>query len=198
MILIVKIAVLNFYVEANIETFCHCEKNPRLLVTRVFCQATSSGQQDYMAFQSSCVVGGTVNVMQPAINCGGPSSMLMNPSCNRNINLGFPPAGQVNSSMSISLSTITGESSAADYQDCGLSPVFLPGEAPWESGLEASSPQARDKAKMRYHEKKKTRTYVAVFTFLILYNESLLYLYFGPSSLENYTSNLCHQLKFTD
>lgn len=84
--------------------------------------------------------------------------MLMNPNCNRNINIGFPNPQQVHSSMSLSLSNITGESSAADYQDCGLSPVFLPGEAPWEPNLEISCPQARDKAKMRYNEKKKTRT----------------------------------------
>ena len=85
----------------------------------------------------------------------------MNPSCNGNINLGFPQ-GQVHSSMSLSLSNITGESSATtDYQDCGLSPVFLTSESPWESNFEAT-PRARDKAKMRYNEKKKTRTYVHV------------------------------------
>ena len=90
---------------------------------------------------------------------GCANSMLMNPSCSRNIGLGFP-TGQVHSTISLSLSNITGESSAADYQDCGLSPVFLTSESPWESNLEASCPQARDKAKMRYNEKKKTRMYV--------------------------------------
>ena len=70
------------------------------------------------------------------------------------MNLGFPT---VHNNMSLSLSNITGESSAADYQDCGLSPMFFTGESPWESNFE-SSPQARDKAKMRYNEKKKTRT----------------------------------------
>ncbi|XP_031254491.1 zinc finger protein CONSTANS-LIKE 12-like [Pistacia vera] len=118
-------------------------------------EASSSGQQDCMAFQSSCI-GGTASVMQAmpsSANC-----IFPNPSCSRHINLGFP-AGQVHPSMSLSLSNITGESSAADYQDCGLSPVFLPGESLWESNLEASCPQARDKAKMRYNEKKKTRMF---------------------------------------
>jgi hypothetical protein len=88
-------------------------------------------------------------------------SIFTNPSCCKNLNLGFPAvSGQVHSSMSLPLSNIIGESSAADYQDCGLSPLFLTGESPWESHLDASSPQARDKAKMRYNEKKKTRTYV--------------------------------------
>lgn len=117
-------------------------------------EASSSGQQDCAAFQSSRV-GRSANVMQ-AMNSSG--CMVMNPCSNRSINLGFP-AGQVHSGISISVSNITGESSAADYQDCGLSPVFLNSESPWESNLEVSCPQARDKAKMRYNEKKKTRTF---------------------------------------
>ncbi|KAK8616383.1 hypothetical protein V6N13_017934 [Hibiscus sabdariffa] len=80
----------------------------------------------------------------------------MNPGCN--INLGYP-GGQIPSTMARSLSNIAGENSPADYQDCGLSPVFLTRELPWESNLEVSCPQARDKAKMRYNEKKKTRTF---------------------------------------
>ncbi|KAL8088091.1 hypothetical protein AgCh_038018 [Apium graveolens] len=59
----------------------------------------------------------------------------------------------------LSLTTITGESSVADYQDCGLSPVFVAGESPLESSLDTSFPQARAKAKMRYNEKKKTRMF---------------------------------------
>lgn len=99
---------------------------------------------------------------------GSPNSLLMNPPCNRNIGLGFP-TGQVHSSMSLSLSNITGESSATDYQDCGLSPVFFSGESPWESNLEQSHPHSRDKAKMRYHEKKKTRMYVEFYFFLSIF-----------------------------
>ncbi|CAL5403505.1 unnamed protein product [Camellia sinensis] len=117
--------------------------------------ASSTGKQECMAFQSSRVVG-SANLMQTM--SGGLNGMLINPSCNSNINLSFP-TGQVHSSISLSLSNITGESSVADYQDCGLSPVFLTGESPWESNLEVSCPQARDKAKMRYNEKKKTRMF---------------------------------------
>ncbi|XP_038900762.1 zinc finger protein CONSTANS-LIKE 12 isoform X2 [Benincasa hispida] len=116
---------------------------------------TSSGQQDFMGFQSS-EDGLSMNMIQN----GNSNCMLMNPSCNGNINVGFP-TGQVHSSMSLSLSNVTGEGSAADYQDCGLSPAFLT-EASWDPSMETIGPQAkdrnRDKAKMRYNEKKKTRT----------------------------------------
>ncbi|KAI3465643.1 hypothetical protein Pfo_022306 [Paulownia fortunei] len=114
-------------------------------------EASSSVQQDCMAFQPSQVAGSTnlMQAMSASANC-----MLMNP----NIGLGFA-SGQVPSSLSLALSNITGESSAAEYQDCGLSPLFLTGDSPWDSNFESSCPQARDKAKMRYNEKKKTRTF---------------------------------------
>ena len=117
---------------------------------------SSSGQLECVAFRSSCV-SGSASAMQ-TINDNANCSIFTNPSCSRNLNLGF--SGQVHSSMSLPLSNIIGESSSTDYQDCGLSPLFLSGESPWESHVDASSPQARDKAKMRYNEKKKTRTYV--------------------------------------
>ncbi|KAI4334082.1 hypothetical protein L6164_018817 [Bauhinia variegata] len=90
-------------------------------------EASSSVQQECVPFQSSRA-GGSAGVMQ-AIN-GSANGVLMNPSCNGNINLGFPQ-GQVPSS---------------DH-------------TPWESNLEPACPQARDKAKMRYNEKKKTRMF---------------------------------------
>lgn len=109
-----------------------------------------------MGFQSS-QEGVSINMIQN----GNSNCMLMNPSCNGNINIGFPPTTQVHSSISLSLSNMTGESSVADYQDCGLSPAFLT-EASWDPSMEGIGPQAkdrnRDKAKMRYNEKKKTRT----------------------------------------
>lgn len=120
--------------------------------------SSSTGQQDCITLQSSHVAGSNImRTLSTGSNC-----LFMNPSCNTNMNLGFPTgAGQVHSSnISLSISNITGESSAADYQDCGLSPAFLTGESPWESNLETTCPQARDKAKMRYNEKKKTRTYM--------------------------------------
>ncbi|XP_022845380.1 zinc finger protein CONSTANS-LIKE 12-like [Olea europaea var. sylvestris] len=120
-------------------------------------EASSSGQKDCRVFHqpSSHVAAGSRNLMQT--NC-----MVMNPAaaCNRSsIGLGFPNC-QLPSTISLSLSNITGESSAADYQDCGLSPMFLTGDnSRWDSNLEASCPRARDKAKMRYNEKKKTRMF---------------------------------------
>lgn len=112
-----------------------------------------------MSFQSSGA--GEASVMQ-AINSNA-NCALMNPSCNRSINLGFPQ-GQVPSSISVPLSNIADESGAVDYQDCRLPPVFLTGESPWESNLEGITPQARGKALLRYKEKKKTRTYVPSLT----------------------------------
>ncbi|KAF5177729.1 Zinc finger protein constans-like [Thalictrum thalictroides] len=116
-------------------------------------QGLSLEQNDLLPLQSSCDAG-LSNVVQ-GVN-SALSQVLPNPSCN--MNLGFP-IGQVNSSMSVSLSNLSCESSAADYQDCGVSPVFLQGESPWDANMETSSPQARDKAKMRYKEKKKNRTF---------------------------------------
>ncbi|XP_011079175.1 zinc finger protein CONSTANS-LIKE 12 [Sesamum indicum] len=116
-------------------------------------EASSSVQQDCIGFQPAQVAGST-NLMQATMNAGGANCMLMNP----NIGLGFA-SGQVPSSISLTLSNITRESSAAEYQDCGLSPLFFTGDSPWDSNFEPSCPQARDKAKMRYNEKKKTRTF---------------------------------------
>lgn len=118
------------------------------LIVLFFLQTASSTQQDCITFQSQ-QVNGPASMMQAMSS--NASCMLMDPSCN---NIGFPfPTGP------LSLTTITEESKVTDYQDCGLSPAFLAGESPWESTLETSSPQARDKAKMRYNEKKKTRMY---------------------------------------
>uniref|UniRef100_A0A7N0TAQ8 Zinc finger protein CONSTANS-LIKE 12 n=1 Tax=Kalanchoe fedtschenkoi TaxID=63787 RepID=A0A7N0TAQ8_KALFE len=118
-------------------------------------EATSSVQLDCMGFQSSDAAASTCR-LHP-IN-GNASCMLVNPSCGQAANLAMPN-GQVPSRISLSLSNITGESSVTDYQDCGASPLFLADEPLRDSGLEPSCPQARDRAKMRYHEKKKTRMF---------------------------------------
>ncbi|CAI0552134.1 unnamed protein product [Linum tenue] len=61
----------------------------------------------------------------------------------------------------LSFSGITGDSSAAaDYQDCGASPMLLMGEPPWgPPGAEGSPSANRTNAVMRYKEKKKTRQF---------------------------------------
>ncbi|KFK23130.1 hypothetical protein AALP_AAs61551U000400 [Arabis alpina] len=81
-------------------------------------------------------------------------------------NIGLPslllPAlsGNVVPSLSVSMSNITGESGANDYQDCGISPGFLIGDSPWESSLEVSfNPKLRDEAKKRYTQKKSKRMF---------------------------------------
>ncbi|XP_059318133.1 zinc finger protein CONSTANS-LIKE 12-like isoform X1 [Lycium ferocissimum] len=115
-------------------------------------EATSSMQQEYLGFQSSqmAAAASSTNLLQTisaTANC-----MLMNPTCNGSIGLPFLPA-PIHPSMSLSLSNITGESSATtDYQDCGLSPGL------WDINIE-NCPQKRHEAKMRYNEKKKTRTF---------------------------------------
>ncbi|KAL7142266.1 hypothetical protein ABFS83_08G112500 [Erythranthe nasuta] len=102
-------------------------------------EASSSVQQECIAFQ-------------PQNNC-----MIMN----SNVGVGYANNGQVPTSMSLALSNITRESttSTSEYQDYGLSPLFLTGDSSWDSNFEPSCPHARDKAKMRYNEKKKTRTF---------------------------------------
>ncbi|KAL3624682.1 hypothetical protein CASFOL_031350 [Castilleja foliolosa] len=115
-------------------------------------EASSSVQQECMTFQPPPPVSRPANLMQSMSSSG--SCMLMNP----NIGLGFGN-GQLPSPLSLVLSNITGENNTAEYPDCGLPPLFLTCDSPWESGLESCCPQARDKAKMRYNEKKKTRMF---------------------------------------
>ncbi|KAD0507640.1 hypothetical protein E3N88_44145 [Mikania micrantha] len=61
----------------------------------------------------------------------------------------------------ISFSSLTGESNAGDYQDCGASAVFLRGEPPWCTPTHDSitSSGIRNDAVLRYKEKKKTRKF---------------------------------------
>ncbi|XP_073222321.1 putative zinc finger protein CONSTANS-LIKE 11 [Cicer arietinum] len=100
-------------------------------------EASSSVQQDYVDYQSS----GASNA-----NCA-----LMTPSCNQGMSLGFPQS-QIHSDISIQLPTmISGENMPKEFHDGGL--------PPWESNLEGKCPLAREKAIMRYMEKKKTRTF---------------------------------------
>ncbi|XP_043703827.1 putative zinc finger protein CONSTANS-LIKE 11 [Telopea speciosissima] len=114
-------------------------------------EASSSEQHDRVAIQSSCAAG-LASVVQ-AVNSGTDRVFLI-PGGSRSINICFP-TGQVHSSMP----NLTSESSVADYEHCGVSPVFLTSGSPWDLNFEGTCPQARDKAKLRYNEKKKTRTF---------------------------------------
>ncbi|PKA51202.1 Zinc finger protein CONSTANS-LIKE 10 [Apostasia shenzhenica] len=71
------------------------------------------------------------------------------------------PARQARSCLSLSFSGLTGESSAGDYQDCGMSSMLLVGEPPWCMPCPESLSHAanRDNAVMRYKEKRKTRKF---------------------------------------
>ncbi|XP_033142818.1 zinc finger protein CONSTANS-LIKE 12 isoform X2 [Brassica rapa] len=51
------------------------------------------------------------------------------------------------------------ESTAVEYQDCGMSTGLIMSDSPWESNLEVGSPQTRNEAKLRYKEKKLKRTF---------------------------------------
>lgn len=86
-------------------------------------------------------------------------SVMSNPGSKADPGLCFP-ARQARSNLSLSFSGLTGESSAGDYRDCGMSSVLFMGEPPWcPTAPESSSyPLAsRDSAVMRYKEKKKAR-----------------------------------------
>lgn len=65
------------------------------------------------------------------------------------------------SSLSLSMSGISGDSSGADYYEYGASPVFLTGDPPWvpTSPDSAALTQARNHAMLRYKEKKINRKY---------------------------------------
>ncbi|XP_058092249.1 putative zinc finger protein CONSTANS-LIKE 11 [Magnolia sinica] len=116
-------------------------------------EASSWGQHDCMAHQSSHVVGPAGMVQAASSNT---DRVLLNPYCNRNISPGFPAK---HSRMSLLASNLTSENGAVDYQDGGESLIFLTGKSPWASNLETTCPQARHKAKIRYNEKKKTRMF---------------------------------------
>lgn len=101
---------------------------------------------------------GHTKSMQPACsNAASADSLMSNPGTKADPGASFP-ARQAHSSLSLSFSGLTGESSAGDYPE--MSSMFLMGEPPWyPTGPECSSfPAAnRDSAVMRYKEKKKTR-----------------------------------------
>lgn len=80
------------------------------------------------------------------------------PSAVGNIAMNFS-ARPRHPNLSLSLSAHSGESNAADYQECGLSPRFPKGEPPpwYPTSPETAFSQARDNAMMRYKEKKKAR-----------------------------------------
>lgn len=118
--------------------------------------ANSNCRGEFVAEASSA---GNVKSMQPACsNAASADSLQSNPGSKADPSVSFP-VRQAHSSLSLSFSGLTGESSG-DYAE--MSSMLLMGEPPWyPNGPECSSfPAAdRDSAVMRYKEKKKNRKF---------------------------------------
>lgn len=116
---------------------------------------TSAGNSNHQASAEGLSVG-LVNAVRPACsNAASADSMI---STKTEPILCFT-GKQAQSNLSFS--GVTGESSGADYQDCGASSMLLTGEPPWcppcpENFLKTSN---RSDAVMRYKEKKKMRKF---------------------------------------
>ncbi|CAL9110814.1 unnamed protein product [Musa textilis] len=127
--------------------------------TRATSAGNSNCQGELVGEASSA---GQVKPMQATCsNAVSADSVMSKPVKNADSSQFFP-ARQACFSLSLSFSGLTGESSAGDYQDCGVSSVLLMGEPPvFGAGLENSSlPRAsRDSAVMRYKIKKKARKF---------------------------------------
>lgn len=113
--------------------------------------AESNCQGAFVAKESST---GRGNGAHPA--CSNAASADSLRSCKTEPN---PCYGKPHSN--ISFSSLTGESSAGDYQDCGASSMLLMGEPPWcTQAHETTTPSGiRNDAVLRYKEKKKTRKF---------------------------------------
>ncbi|MBA0795535.1 hypothetical protein Gohar_006393 [Gossypium harknessii] len=116
--------------------------------------AADSDCRGAVAAEGSSV--GLVNAIQPACSNGASADSVMS---NKTDSVLCFTGRQAHSSLSFS--GLTGESSGADYQDCGASSMLLMGEPPWcppctESSFQSST---RSNAVMRYKEKKKTRKF---------------------------------------
>ncbi|KAL7592396.1 hypothetical protein Lser_V15G34934 [Lactuca serriola] len=124
----------------------------------LFGGAESNCHGSYAAKESSTGHG---NQVQPACSNAASADSLM--SCKTEPN---PCYGRQHSN--ISFSSLTGESSAGEYQDCGASSsMLLMGEPPWfiQGGGGGGSDQtttaigSRSDAVLRYREKKKMRKF---------------------------------------
>eukprot|EP00252_Welwitschia_mirabilis_P023172 TRINITY_DN6497_c0_g2_i1.p1 TRINITY_DN6497_c0_g2~~TRINITY_DN6497_c0_g2_i1.p1 ORF type:complete len:164 (-),score=30.18 TRINITY_DN6497_c0_g2_i1:795-1286(-) len=84
---------------------------------------------------------------------------MQGPSGNGGV-CGNAQARKPHPSLSVCVSGLSGESSVADYQDCGVSVMCRKGEPPWSAtSPESTFSHARDNAMMRYKEKKKARKF---------------------------------------
>lgn len=88
--------------------------------------------------------------------CSNAASFESLRSCKTEPNVCYKPHS------TISFSSLTGESNAGDYQDCGASSMLLMHEPPWcTMAHDSTTPSGiRNDAVLRYKEKKKTRKWV--------------------------------------
>lgn len=99
---------------------------------------------------------GQANPAQPACSNAASADSLV--SCKTEPNICY-----ARQHSNISFSSLTGESSAGEYQDCGASSMLLMGELPWATpGLDQTTTTpsgSRSDAVLRYKEKKKMRKF---------------------------------------
>ncbi|XP_058114821.1 zinc finger protein CONSTANS-LIKE 9-like [Magnolia sinica] len=128
-----------------------------LFATKSMPAAGTSGQGDFAEASSAKKAKAAQAACSNTVSSDSP---MLNRRAKSDSNLCFP-ATQAHSSLSLSFSGLTGESSGGDYQDCEMSSMLLMGEPPWYSpGPENQLPTAsRDSAVMRYKEKKKARKF---------------------------------------
>ncbi|KAG0484756.1 hypothetical protein HPP92_008835 [Vanilla planifolia] len=137
-----------FAMEKNLSfADCHCNLESAV-------EASSSVPHDFVPIPPRVIA--TSSTLEAASS--NADQLLQNLNPNKSIQLAFPSAN-VCPGMSLSLSNLNGERTAANYQDCGISAIFLPSEPQWDSNQDISCPQARNEAKMRYNEKKKSRLF---------------------------------------
>ncbi|KAK9156432.1 hypothetical protein Sjap_003912 [Stephania japonica] len=110
---------------------------------------------DYLAEESSA---GRVKMPQPASSSAVSADSIMSAKTEP---ISCYTSREAHSSLSLSFSGMTGESSGGDYHDCGVTSMHPMGESPrYPPGTDNSLPSAgRGSAVMRYKEKKKTRQF---------------------------------------
>ncbi|CAL9198859.1 unnamed protein product [Musa hybrid cultivar] len=108
--------------------------------------------------QHDCMTLRSPDTFQLA-NAGQPVNGISNRSDNPILH-----TGNICPTISLSLSNLTGESSADDHEDCGVSPMFLTGESTWDSNPEPGHLhlQERNEAKMTYNEKNRIRVFSCI------------------------------------
>ncbi|KAK9152317.1 hypothetical protein Syun_010626 [Stephania yunnanensis] len=110
---------------------------------------------DYLAEESSA---GRVKMPQPASSSAVSADSIMSAKTEP---ISCYTSREAHSSLSLSFSGMTGESSGGDYQDCGVTSMLPMSESPrFPPGTDNSLPSTgRGSAVMRYKEKKKTRQF---------------------------------------